>query len=99
MSVKRGRDGLRQILDTVEFPVDQPTAVFLAQEGGADEELLSALQSMPRALYNEPNEILRSVPLPDRPRSNTDSAEARARQEQSHESNSIEEELGHNPKA
>ncbi|QVQ51576.1 DUF2795 domain-containing protein [Spiractinospora alimapuensis] len=99
MSVKRGREGLRQILDTVEFPVDQPTMVVLAQEAGADEELLSALQAIPRAVYNEPNEILRSVPVQDRPHSHTESARTRERHEQAREPSAIEEELGQNPEA
>lgn len=99
MSVKRGREGLRRILDTVEFPVDQPTVVDLAQEAGADAELLSALRAMPPAVFNEPNEILRSVPVQDRPHSHTESARARERHEQAREPTPIEEELGENPQA
>lgn len=111
MSVKRGIDGLQDVLGEVSFPAGKDQIVEHAREAGADEEMLSALRAMPPADYNEPNEVLRSVPLP---RSDTDShsesARAQLRREhtkpgmaesakESRPVNPIEEELGENRKA
>ncbi|KOX14060.1 DUF2795 domain-containing protein [Nocardiopsis sp. NRRL B-16309] len=80
MGVKRGVDGLRQILDAMDFPADKDTIVERALAADGDEEMLSALRSMPPADFNEPNEVLRAVPLPEsEPRSHTESARARER--------------------
>ncbi|WP_159941727.1 MULTISPECIES: DUF2795 domain-containing protein [unclassified Nocardiopsis] len=111
MSVKHGIRGLQEILGEVGFPAGKDRIVAHARDAGADEELLSALRAMPPADYNEPNEVLRSVPLP---RSDTDSSpeSARAQHRREHTKpgmaesmketrpvNPIEEELGENRKA
>ncbi|WP_017542721.1 DUF2795 domain-containing protein [Nocardiopsis prasina] len=80
MGVERGLDGLRRVLDGLGFPVTRDEAVAAALDAGADEEMVSALRSMPDAEYNEPKEILGAVPLPERePGSHTESARARER--------------------
>lgn len=111
MSVKHGIEGLREILGELDFPAGKDRIVTHALDADADEELLSALRAMPPADYNEPNEVLRSVPIP---RSDTDShpesARAQLRREhgkpgmaesmkESRPVNPIEEELGENRKS
>ncbi|MFD6950305.1 hypothetical protein A6A08_02165 [Nocardiopsis sp. TSRI0078] len=111
MSVKHGIEGLQAILGEVDFPAGKDRIVEHARNADADEELLSALRAIPPADYNQPEEVLRSVPLP---RSDTDShpESARAQHRREHgkpgmaESmketrpvNPIEEELGENRKA
>ena len=82
MGVKRGRNGLRQILDGVDFPMTRDAVVAEALGSDADEEIMSALRAMPDAEFNEANEILRAVPLPERdPRSGTESARAQERKQ------------------
>ncbi|WP_444961653.1 DUF2795 domain-containing protein [Nocardiopsis sp. M1B1] len=111
MSVKRGIEGLKDVLGEVDFPADKDRIVTHALDAGADEELLSALRAMPPAQYNEPNEVLRSVPLPrSETDSHTESARAQLRREHtkpgmaesmkdSRPVNPIEEELGENRKS
>ncbi|GAB2481805.1 DUF2795 domain-containing protein [Nocardiopsis aegyptia] len=78
MGVKRGVDGLRQILDAMDFPADKDAIVERALAADGDEELVSALRAMPPADFYEPNEVLRAVPLPEsEPGSHTESARAR----------------------
>lgn len=80
MGVKRGRSGLRQILDEMEFPETRDGVVAVALNTGADEEIVSALRAIPDAEYNEAKEILGAVPLPEyEPDSHTESARARER--------------------
>lgn len=80
MGVERGIEGLRRILKGVRFPVARDTLIDTALEAGADEEIVSALRAAPAAEYNEPNEVLRAVPLPDtEPGAHTESARARER--------------------
>ncbi|GHC71855.1 hypothetical protein GCM10007079_04640 [Nocardiopsis terrae] len=80
MGVKRGRSGLRQVLAGMDFPQPRDAVVTAALEAGADEEIVSALRSIPDAEYNEANEILGSVPLPEyEPGSHTESAQAQER--------------------
>lgn len=108
MSLRHGIEGLREILGEVAFPADKDRIVSHARDSGADEELLGALRSMPPVDYGEPEEVLRSVPLP---RSDTDARpeSARAQQRREHTKpgmsesmketrpvNPIEEELGEN---
>ncbi|GAB3720409.1 DUF2795 domain-containing protein [Nocardiopsis nanhaiensis] len=82
MGVKRGRNGLRQILDGVEFPATRDAVVAAALDADADEEMMSALRAIPDAEYNQANEILRAVPLPERdPRSGTESARVQERRQ------------------
>lgn len=82
MGVKRGRSGLRQILDGVEFPESRDAVVTAALNAGADEEIVSALRAIPDAEYNEAKEILGAVPLPEHePGSHTESARAREREQ------------------
>lgn len=111
MSVKRGVEGLKDILGEVSFPADKDRIVTHARDAGADEELLSALRSIPPAQYNQDEEVLRSVPLPrSETDSHTESARAQLRREhtkpgmsestkESRPVNPIEEELGENRKA
>ncbi|MDA8371570.1 MAG: DUF2795 domain-containing protein [Nocardiopsaceae bacterium] len=111
MAVLRSIDGLKQVLSELDFPVDKDRIVVYAQDAGADEELLSALQSIPAADYNEPNEILRAVPtgrLAPEPRTESDRTQQRREHtkpgmsEQAKETrpvNPIEEELGENRKS
>lgn len=111
MSVKHGIEGLRRILGEVSFPAGKDRILAQARDANADEELLSALRAMPPADYYQPEEVLRSVPLP---RSDTDSSpeSARAQQRREHTKpgmsesmketrpvNPIEEELGENRKS
>ncbi|MBB6121867.1 DUF2795 domain-containing protein [Nocardiopsis algeriensis] len=108
MGVKHGIEGLKDILGEVSFPVGKEQVVEHALEAGADKELMSALRSIPPADYNQPEEILRSVPIP---RSDTDarpeSAKAQTRREhtkpgmassmkETRPVNPIEEETGEN---
>ena len=80
MGVERGREGLRRILEGMRFPVTRDAVVSEALASDADEELVSALRAMPAAEFNEKNEILRAVPLPDEePDSRTESARVRER--------------------
>lgn len=80
MGVERGLAGLRNVLEGVRFPVTRDSVVDAALDAGADEEMVSALRAMPAAEFNEANEILRAVPLPDtEPNSHTESARARER--------------------
>lgn len=82
MGVKRGRSGLRRILDGVEFPASRDAVVAAALDAGADEEIVSALRAVPDAEYNEAKEILGAVPLPEyEPGSHTESARAQERRE------------------
>lgn len=78
MGVERGREGLRRILEGMRFPVTRDEVVARALESDADEELMSALRAMPAAEFNEKNEILRAVPVPETaPDSHTESARVR----------------------
>lgn len=110
MTVKRGVDGLQEILGGIPFPADKDAIVAGVQDAGGDREMLSAVQAMPPARYDEPNEVLRSVPLQPEGRSRTESA--KAQQQHGHTTggasekdqptrpvNPIEEELGENRKA
>ncbi|MBR8744731.1 DUF2795 domain-containing protein [Nocardiopsis sp. MG754419] len=80
MGVERGIEGLRRVLAGVRFPVSRDTVVTAALDAGADEEMVSALRAMPAAEFNEENEILRAVPLPDaEPDAHTEAARVRER--------------------
>ena len=80
MGVERGLEGLRNVLEGMRFPVTRDAVVNAALDAGADEEMVSALRAMPTAEFNEANEILRAVPLPEtEPDSHTESARARER--------------------
>ncbi|WP_017587700.1 DUF2795 domain-containing protein [Nocardiopsis ganjiahuensis] len=82
MGVKRGRDGLRKILDGVDFPETRDAVVAAALDAGADEEIMSALRAIPDAEYYEAKEILGAVPLPDRePGSHTETARSQEREQ------------------
>ncbi|GHD24640.1 DUF2795 domain-containing protein [Nocardiopsis kunsanensis] len=111
MGVKRGLDGLRDILGEVDFPVDKDAVVQHALDADADTEIVSALRAMPPAEYNEPNEVLRSVPLEGSEEgAQTEAARVRQARERKQSGmaesamedrpvNPIEEELGENRKA
>jgi len=108
MAVLHDIEGLKRIVSGLDFPAGKERIVEYAQEQGADRYLLSALQAMPPADYNEPNEVLRAVPQDELGGQRRDDAE-RARQRRRHtrggvseraaESepvNPIEDELGEN---
>ncbi|KIH98419.1 hypothetical protein LP52_13365 [Streptomonospora alba] len=101
-------EGLKQILSGLDFPVGKDRIVEYAQEQGADRFLLSALQAMPPADFNEPNQVLRAVPqdeLGGQKRDESDRAQQRRhhtkpgvseRAKEAGPVNPIEEELGEN---
>ncbi|MBV2366768.1 DUF2795 domain-containing protein [Streptomonospora nanhaiensis] len=109
MAVLHDVEGLRQILSGLDFPVGKDRIVEYAQDQGADRSLLSALQAMPQADYNEPNEVLRAVPqgeLGGQRRSETERYQQRhppqgmaASSRETGPVNPIEEELGENRKS
>ncbi|WP_087098570.1 DUF2795 domain-containing protein [Nocardiopsis sp. JB363] len=80
MGVERGLEGLRNVLEGMRFPVTRDAVVNAALDAEADEEMVSALRAMPAAEFNEANEILRAVPLPEtEPDSHTEAARVRER--------------------
>jgi len=107
MGVKRGLDGLRQVLDGMTFPVGRDDVVGRAVEEGGDEEMVSALRAMPPADFHQAEQVLRAVPLREVPDARTEAAQ-KQRQERVTSStsdqvpdpvNPIEDELGENRRA
>ncbi|GAA1766467.1 MULTISPECIES: DUF2795 domain-containing protein [Streptomonospora] len=108
MAVLHDTEGLKRILSGLDFPVSKDRIVEYAQEQGADRYLLSALQAMPPADFNEPNEVMRAVPqdeLGGQKRDESDRAQQRRhhtkpgvseRAQETGPVNPIEEELGEN---
>lgn len=107
MGVKRGLDGLRQVLDGMTFPVGRDDVVERAVDEGGDEEMVSALRAMPPADFHEAEQVLRAVPLREVTDAHTEAAQ-KQRQERVTSStsdqvpdpvNPIEDELGENRRA
>lgn len=55
---------IRRALGDVDFPASKEALVEHAERSGADEESLRALRALPLGDYRNPEEVLRSVPLP-----------------------------------
>lgn len=52
---------IRQALDAADFPLDKQALVSAAEDGGAGQEVVRALRSLPLATYQNVDEVVRSL--------------------------------------
>jgi hypothetical protein len=100
-------DGVRAVLDDLDYPASKDEIVAHAERRGATGVVLRAVRALPIADYQNEAEVLRSIPVDaDELEGRTVADKARERRQHAHpglgehmrevERSPIEEELGYN---